>query len=100
MPLDAPVTTAVRFIAATLRNRSSRVYLGPMSAASNADTPLLALEKVPLAGPRVRLEPLDAGRHRAGLEAAIADGDLSSLWVTTVPLPAQLDEFFGAAEAG
>ena len=53
-----------------------------------------------LRGPRVRLEPLDAERHRAGLEAAIADGDLSSLWVTTVPRPDQMDELFGGAEAG
>ena len=58
-----------------------------------------AVEKTTLRGPGVRLEPLDADRHRAGLEAAIADGDLSSLWVTTVPRPDQLDEFFAAAAA-
>ena len=52
-----------------------------------------------LCGRRVRLEPLDAERHRAGLEAAIADGDLSSLWVTTVPRPDQMDELFAAVEA-
>jgi len=54
---------------------------------------------VTLCGRRVRLEPLDAERHRAGLEAAIADGDLSSLWVTTVPRPDQMDELFAAVEA-
>jgi RimJ/RimL family protein N-acetyltransferase len=61
--------------------------------------PLLALEKATLQGRGVRLEPLDAGRHRNGLEAAIADGDLSALWVTTVPRPEQMDEFFDRAEA-
>jgi RimJ/RimL family protein N-acetyltransferase len=70
-----------------------------MIAESGADNPLLALEKVTLRGPRVRLEPLDPERHRAGLEAAIADGDLSALWVTTVPRPDQMDEAFAAAAA-
>jgi RimJ/RimL family protein N-acetyltransferase len=70
-----------------------------MSTDHRSDNPLLAIEKVPLSGPRVRLEPLDAERHRAGLEAAIADGDLSALWVTTVPRPDQMDELFEAAEA-
>jgi len=58
-----------------------------------------AVEKVTLRGPRVRLEPLDAERHREGLNAAIADGDLAALWVTTVPRPEQLDAVFAAAEA-
>jgi N-acetyltransferase len=71
-----------------------------MGTEDSADNPLLAIEKVPLSGPRVRLEPLDAERHRAGLEAAIADGDLSSLWVTTVPRPDQMDLLFGGAEVG
>jgi RimJ/RimL family protein N-acetyltransferase len=66
--------------------------------ASHGD-PALMVEKVTLRGPRVRLEPLDAERHRAGLEAAIADGDLSALWVTTVPRPDQMDELFAGAEA-
>jgi RimJ/RimL family protein N-acetyltransferase len=60
----------------------------------------MRVEKVTLCGPRVRLEPLDAERHQAGLEAAIADGDLSSLWVTTVPRPDQMDELFAGVEAG
>jgi len=57
------------------------------------------VEKVTLRGERVRLEPLDADRHRAGLEAAIADGDLAALWVTTVPGPERLERFLAAAEA-
>jgi N-acetyltransferase len=71
-----------------------------MGTEDNAANPLLAIEKVSLRGPRVRLEPLDAERHRAGLEAAIADGDLSSLRVTTVPRPDQMDLLFDSAEAG
>ena len=71
-----------------------------MGPENSADNPLLTIEKVTLSGPRVRLEPLDAERHRAGLEAAIADGDLSSLWVTTVPRPDQMDLLFGGAEDG
>lgn len=63
---------------------------------SPADPPF-AIEETTLRGPCVRLEPLDASRHRVGLEAAIADGDLPALWVTTVPRPEQLDEFFDAA---
>jgi RimJ/RimL family protein N-acetyltransferase len=57
------------------------------------------MQKVTLRGPRVQLEPLDADRHRAGLAAAIADGDLPALWVTTVPGPERLDEFFASAAA-
>lgn len=71
-----------------------------MSTEDSSDNPLPAVEKVTLSGHRVRLEPLDAERHRAGLEAAIADGDLSSLWVTTVPRPDQMDLLFGGAEDG
>jgi RimJ/RimL family protein N-acetyltransferase len=70
-----------------------------MPAENRPGNPLPAVEKVTLCGRRVRLEPLDSERHRAGLEAAIADGDLSALWVTTVPRPDQMDELFGAAEA-
>jgi N-acetyltransferase len=58
-----------------------------------------SVEKVTLRGRRVRLEPLDAARHRAGLATAIADGDLPALWVTTVPGPERLEEFFAAAAA-
>jgi RimJ/RimL family protein N-acetyltransferase len=68
-----------------------------MTAESTPDNPLLALEKATLQGHGVRLEPLDAARHRQGLEAAVADGDLPGLWVTTVPRPDQMDEFFERA---
>jgi len=59
----------------------------------------LTVEKVTLKGPRVRLEPLEEARHREGLAAAIADGDLSAIAVTTVPQPRELAEFFAAAES-
>jgi RimJ/RimL family protein N-acetyltransferase len=68
-----------------------------MTAESAPDNPLLALERTMLEGHGIRLEPLDAERHRDGLEAAIADGDLSALWVTSVPRPDQMDEFFDRA---
>jgi len=58
-----------------------------------------AVEKVTLQGRRVRLEPLDEERHREGLAAAIADGELWTIAVTTVPRPEDLGEFFAAAEA-
>lgn len=58
-----------------------------------------AVEKVTLQGRRVRLEPLEETRHRQGLAAAIADGELWSIAVTTVPKPEDLGEFFAAAEA-
>lgn len=71
-----------------------------MADGGSTDNPMATLEKVTLRGRGVRLEPLDDARHRAGLEAAIADGDLSSLWVTTVPRPDQMDAFFAATAAG
>jgi RimJ/RimL family protein N-acetyltransferase len=70
-----------------------------MAADDTRGEPPFAVEKLTLRGSRVQLEPLDAERHRAGLEAAIADGDLAALWVTTVPRPERLEEFFGAAAA-
>jgi len=70
-----------------------------MATDASPGEPAVAVEKVTLSGHGIRLEPLDSERHRAGLEAAIADGDLSALWVTTVPRPDQMDEFFTAAEA-
>ena len=69
-----------------------------MAADHTPPQPPFAVTKQTLRGRRVRLEPLDPERHRAGLEAAIADGDLPALWVTTVPRPDQLSEAFGAAE--
>lgn len=58
----------------------------------------MKIEKSTLSGARVRLEPL-AERHLGGLAAAITDGDLSALAVTTVPHPQNLPQFFAAAEA-
>jgi N-acetyltransferase len=70
-----------------------------VSSTDRAENPLLAIEGVTLEGHGVRLEPLDAERHRGGLEAAVADGDLPELWVTLVPRPEQMDEFFTRAES-
>jgi N-acetyltransferase len=42
------------------------------------------IQPITLAGAHVRLEPLGAG-HIDGLNLAAADGDLSSLWYTSVP---------------
>lgn len=57
------------------------------------------IEKIVLEGTRVRLEPLEPGRHAIGLAAAIGDGELWTLPVTNVPHPDQLGAFFDAAEA-
>src|ERR1700710_3291831 len=70
-----------------------------MATDASPGEPAVAVEKGPLSARGIPREPLDSERHRAGLEAAIADGDLSALWVTTVPRPDQMDEFFTAAEA-
>ncbi|MFZ1412466.1 MAG: GNAT family protein [Micropruina sp.] len=47
---------------------------------------------VTLRGEHVLLSPLTPD-DAAGLAAASADGDLSSLWVTPVPAPSEMDEF-------
>ena len=46
-------------------------------------------EPVSLQGRHVRLEPLHAD-HAAALTEAAADGDLSQLWYTAIPAPAQV----------
>jgi RimJ/RimL family protein N-acetyltransferase len=46
-------------------------------------------EPVTLQGRHVRLEPLHAD-HAAALAEAAADGDLSTLWYTAIPAPAQV----------
>ena len=46
-------------------------------------------EPVSLQGRHVRLEPLHAD-HAAALAEAAADGDLSQLWYTAIPAPAQV----------
>lgn len=48
-----------------------------------------ALEAVTLVGSRVVLEPLQR-EHHDGLVAAARDGDLWSLWYTSVPRPAEM----------
>lgn len=58
----------------------------------------MLVKKLVLEGLRVRLEPLDAAAHAAGLAAAIRDGDLHRLPVTTVPDPEELPAFFADAE--
>lgn len=55
-------------------------------------------EKLVLEGRHVRLEPL-ADTHLAGLEAAIRDGELWKLFVTSVPHPDELADFLANAEA-
>ena len=56
------------------------------------------IERVTLRGIRVLLEPLDR-KHRPGIRAAIEDGDLSSIPVTVVPRPDDLEAFFEQAES-
>ena len=46
------------------------------------------IQPVTLAGAHVRLEPL-AREHVAGLQQAAADGELWSLWYTSVPAPGE-----------
>jgi RimJ/RimL family protein N-acetyltransferase len=61
------------------------------------------LEPVTLRGERVTLEPL-AQRHCDDLVAAVADGDLWTLWYTSVPPPegmaAEIDRRLGLQAAG
>lgn len=52
-----------------------------------------------LEGHGVRLEPL-SGAHHDGLAAAAADGELWTLWFTSVPEPGQTREYIEAALAG
>jgi RimJ/RimL family protein N-acetyltransferase len=54
-------------------------------------------EPVVLAGDHVVLEPLDP-THRDGIARAIRDGELWKLFVTRVPHPDRLDEFYAEAE--
>lgn len=57
----------------------------------------MIIEPVVLQGRGVRLEPLDAARHHAGLATAIEDGALWELPVTVVPHPRDLPAFFASA---
>ena len=56
------------------------------------------MEKITLAGTRVRLEPLTQA-HLPGLAGVIADGDLWQIPVTNVPHPDDLPRFLQAADA-
>jgi RimJ/RimL family protein N-acetyltransferase len=47
------------------------------------------LQPVVLAGPHARLEPLDAG-HAPALAEAVRDGELWTLWYTSVPSPERM----------
>jgi RimJ/RimL family protein N-acetyltransferase len=58
----------------------------------------MEIQRTVLAGAKVRLEPL-AATHLSGLAAAIADGALWEIPVTTVPRPEDLPKYFNAAEA-
>jgi RimJ/RimL family protein N-acetyltransferase len=51
-----------------------------------------------LRGRHVRLEPL-AREHADGLRAAASDGELWSLWYTTVPAPAAVEAYIDTALA-
>lgn len=52
----------------------------------------MLFEKITLQGQFVRLEPISIA-HKSGLHAAIQDGKLWQLFVTTVPHPEQLEHF-------
>lgn len=54
---------------------------------------------VMLEGHGVRLEPL-AREHHDGLVAAASDGDLWTIWFTSVPEPDQTHAYISAAAAG
>lgn len=56
------------------------------------------LEKVILEGQHVQLEPL-ALHHKIELCDAIRDGELWKLWVTLVPHPDNIDDFFDFAKS-
>jgi RimJ/RimL family protein N-acetyltransferase len=56
------------------------------------------LEPIELRGPRVALEPMRSA-HAAGLAAALGDGELWTLWVTTLPRPEELPRYLADAEA-
>ncbi len=58
----------------------------------------MKLEKITLEGSHVRLEPLN-NTHKEGLCRAICDGELWTLFVTSVPHVSQIDAFFAKAQA-
>jgi RimJ/RimL family protein N-acetyltransferase len=60
---------------------------------------MIKLQPVTLEGHGVRLEPL-AEAHRAGLDAAAADGRLWERWFTSVPAPGETEAYVRTALAG
>jgi RimJ/RimL family protein N-acetyltransferase len=60
-------------------------------------------DPISLKGEHVRLEPL-AQEHRAGLSEAVKDGELWSLWYTSIPKPEEMkkeiDRRLGLRSAG
>lgn len=58
----------------------------------------MKIEKTTLEGRHVRLEPLSE-HHKEGMRLAIKDGELWKLFVTLVPHPDNIDQFFAKAEA-
>jgi RimJ/RimL family protein N-acetyltransferase len=60
-------------------------------------------DPISLKGEHVRLEPL-AQEHRAGLSEAVKDGELWSLWYTSIPKPEEMkkeiDRRLGLQSAG
>jgi N-acetyltransferase len=63
------------------------------------ETTLITVHPVSLDGYGVRLEPLRANHHEA-LALAAADGKLWELWFTSVPSPAETEEYIANALAG
>ena len=60
---------------------------------------MISVEPVSLEGHGVRLEPLSSG-HAEGLRAAARDGELWTLWYTSVPEPLQVESYIADALAG
>lgn len=58
----------------------------------------MSIEPVVLEGQHVRLEPLDTS-HKEGLCQAISDGELWKIFVTLVPHPDDIDQFFYNAKS-
>ena len=60
---------------------------------------MVRIAPIALEGNGVRLEPL-APAHADGLRQAASDGELWTLWYTSVPAPAEVDAYIESALAG
>jgi RimJ/RimL family protein N-acetyltransferase len=60
---------------------------------------MIAAQPVTLEGDGVRLEPLQAA-HESALAAAARDGELWTLWFTSVPAPGETAAYIATALAG